>query len=134
MKFTKESSEVMSLLGEGVELVGELTIANSLRVEGVVRGKLISDGTLQIGSKGRVDAEIESRRVSINGEFHGVIRATERVEIQREGRVFGDLYTPCLIIEAGALFEGKCNMAAKGGKVEEPAKLKAVEESARASH
>ena len=100
----------MSLLGEGVEIQGDLSFAHGIRVDGMVRGKIRSEACLIIGPKGRVEAELAIRRVMINGEFHGAIHASERVEIQKEGRVYGDVYTPCLIIEAGALFEGKCNM------------------------
>lgn len=111
MKFKKESAdEILSLLGEGVEFQGELSFTHGIRVDGVVRGKVRSESCLIIGPKGRVEAEIAIRRVSIDGEFHGTIRASDRVEIHKEGKVYGDIYTPCLIIEAGALFEGKCNM------------------------
>lgn len=111
MKFKKDNGdEIVSLLGEGVEVQGELSFAHGIRVDGIVRGKIRSDACLVIGPKGRVEAELAIRRVMINGEFHGAIHASERVEIQKAGRVYGDVYTPCLIIEAGALFEGKCNM------------------------
>jgi cytoskeletal protein CcmA (bactofilin family) len=66
---------------------------------------------LEVGPEGKVDAEANVRRISVNGEFHGVIRASDRVEIYKDGKVFGDIYTPCLIIEAGGVFEGRCNMS-----------------------
>jgi cytoskeletal protein CcmA (bactofilin family) len=111
MKFKKESTdEILSLLGEGVEFQGELSFTHGIRVDGIVRGKVRSESCLIIGPKGRVEAEVAIRRVSIDGEFHGIIRASDRVEIHKEGKVYGDIYTPCLTIEAGALFEGKCNM------------------------
>jgi cytoskeletal protein CcmA (bactofilin family) len=114
MKFKKETSdEVSSILAEGVELTGEITFSQGLRIDGVVRGKIHSEACLVVGPSGRVEAEIRIRRVSINGEFRGTIHASDRVEIHKEGKVFGDLFTPCLIIEAGALFEGKCNMGEK---------------------
>jgi len=109
--FKKESQdEILSLLGEGMEMVGEISFAQGLRVDGVIKGKVRSEGSLAIGSKGRVDAEIHIQRITISGEFHGSIHAADRIEINKDGRVYGELYTPCLIIEAGAFFEGKCNM------------------------
>ncbi len=128
MKFRKESpGEIQSLLGEGVEMTGELSFTHGLRVDGLVRGKVRSEGSLVIGAKGRVEAEVIIQRISINGEFRGAIHAADRVEIHKDGRVYGEIYTPCLIIEAGALFEGKCNMSdQKAIKPEEKAQLKAV--------
>jgi len=112
MKFKKaEQDEMTSLLSEGVEFVGDLSFTLGLRVDGVVKGKVRSESILIIGPKGRVEAEVSIKRISIDGEFHGVIYASDRVEIHKDGKVYGDINTPCLIIEAGALFEGKCNMS-----------------------
>ncbi|MGD0310258.1 MAG: polymer-forming cytoskeletal protein [Acidobacteriota bacterium] len=111
MKFKRESGdEIVSLLGEGVEFQGELSFTHGIRVDGIVRGRVRSESSLVIGPKGKVDAEVTIRRIAINGEFRGTIRSSERVEIHKEGKVYGDIYTPCLIIDAGATFEGKCNM------------------------
>lgn len=111
MKFKRENAdEILSILGEGVELQGELCFAHGIRVDGIVRGKIRSESCLVIGPKGSVQAEVNIRKILINGEFRGSVHASDRVEIHKEGKVFGDLYTPCLIIEAGAHFEGKCNM------------------------
>lgn len=109
-KKPKSADDILSHLGEGTELDGILTFTHGLRVDGVVKGKVKSEAILEIGPSGKVDAEVEVRKVLIRGEFHGAIHATERVEILKEGKVFGDIFSPCLIIEAGALFEGRCNM------------------------
>jgi cytoskeletal protein CcmA (bactofilin family) len=112
MKLRKErNDEIQSILAEGAEFNGELSFTHGLRVDGVVRGKVKADACLFIGPAGKVEAEVSIRRALINGEFRGAIHAADRVEIHREGRVYGDLYTPCLIIEAGATFDGKCNMS-----------------------
>jgi cytoskeletal protein CcmA (bactofilin family) len=113
MRFTKgkAADEIVSYLGEGAELSGEISFTNRLRVNGVVKGKVRSEAILEIGPKGRVDAEVNVRKILVNGEFHGVIQASDRVEIHKDGKVFGDIYSPCLIIEAGAVFEGRCNMS-----------------------
>jgi cytoskeletal protein CcmA (bactofilin family) len=111
MKFKKENAdEILSILGEGVDFQGELCFTHGIRVDGVVRGKVRSESCLVIGPKGKVEAEVTISRVAINGEFRGTVHASDRIEIHREGKVYGDLFTPCLIIEAGAIFEGKCNM------------------------
>ncbi len=110
----KAADNIVSLLGKGAEMTGEITFTNCLRVEGVIKGKVRSEATLEIGSGGLVDAEVRIRKISINGEFRGVIHASDRVEIHKDGKVFGDIYSPCLIIEAGAVFDGRCNMNSEG--------------------
>jgi cytoskeletal protein CcmA (bactofilin family) len=113
MRFKRGKAEdkVVSHLGEGTEITGEVSFTNVLRVTGVIKGKVRSEATLEIGPGGKVDAEVNVRKVSIDGEFRGVIRASDRVEIRKDGKVFGDIYSPCLIIEAGGIFEGRCNMS-----------------------
>ena len=124
----KMADEIISILGEGVEIAGEISLNSGLRIDGVIKGKVRSEAAFVIGPGGKVDAEANVRRISINGEYRGVIRASDRVEIHKDGKVYGEIYTPCLIIEAGALFEGRCNMSDhKAHKQDESALLKAVD-------
>jgi cytoskeletal protein CcmA (bactofilin family) len=92
-------------------VTGEVSFTSRMRVSGIIKGKVHSEAVLEIGPGGKVDAEVNVRTISISGEFHGIIRALDRVEIHKDGKVFGDIYSPCLIIEAGAIFEGRCNMS-----------------------
>jgi cytoskeletal protein CcmA (bactofilin family) len=139
MMFKREMpDEIVSHLGEGVEMIADMSFTRGLRIDGAVKGKVQSEALLVIGPKGRVEAEVHIRRIAIHGEFRGVIHASDRVIIHGEGKVYGDIFTPCLIIEAGALFDGRCNMsdlkAARPGT--ESPQLKVVEgagESAKAS-
>ena len=107
----KRDDEIISLLGKGTEVAGDISFSGGMRVDGIIRGTVHSEGSLIIGASGLIDAEVSVRNISVNGEFRGIIRASDRVEIHKEGKVFGDIYSPCLIIEAGATFEGRCNMS-----------------------
>jgi cytoskeletal protein CcmA (bactofilin family) len=113
MKFIqgKSAGEIVSHLAEGAELVGEISFTNGVRIEGVVKGKVRAETILEIGPAGKIDAEATVRNISIWGEFRGIIHASDRVEIHKEGKVYGEIFSPCLIIEAGAVFEGSCNMS-----------------------
>ncbi|NLT34084.1 MAG: polymer-forming cytoskeletal protein [Acidobacteria bacterium] len=108
----KSAGEIVSHLGEGAELNGDLLFATGARINGVLKGRVKAEAALEIGPGGRVEAEAHVRRISIRGEYRGTIHASDRVEIHKEGKVFGEIYSPCLIIEAGAVFEGRCNMGA----------------------
>jgi cytoskeletal protein CcmA (bactofilin family) len=127
----KAEDEIVSHLSAGTEFAGELSFLKGLRVSGIIRGKVRSEAMLEIGPGGKIDAEVVVRRVVINGEFRGTIKASERVEILKDGKVFGDIYTPCLIIEAGAIFEGRCNMSDKKTAIKDEAVMpKAVDSAA----
>ena len=113
MKFIqgKSADEIVSHLAEGAELVGEISFTNGVRIEGVVKGKVRAETILEIGPAGKIEAEATVRNITIRGEFRGIIHASDRVEIHKEGKVYGEIFSPCLIIEAGAVFEGSCNMS-----------------------
>jgi cytoskeletal protein CcmA (bactofilin family) len=47
------------------------------------------------------------------------VRAAQLIEVHAPSRVYGDLSAPELLIDKGALFEGRCMMAQPSG----PARL-----------
>jgi cytoskeletal protein CcmA (bactofilin family) len=90
---------------------GEANFKGMLRVDGRVSGRINSqDGTLIVSAGGQVEANVEVAVAKINGTVNGDIKARERIEFGRTARVNGNIQTPALIIEQGALFEGSCRM------------------------
>lgn len=98
-------------VGVGTTLMGETEFKSLLRVDGHLVGKIMSHGgTLQIGASGLVDANVRVATAAVNGTVNGDIFATERIEIGRTGKVVGNIQTPSLVIEQGAILEGNCTM------------------------
>lgn len=110
--FKKESdlNRLDTLVGNGTVFEGALTSKESICVEGTVRGKLVCDGSVIVGEKGRVDADIIADTVLLGGEVNGNIVARTKLEITTSGKLRGDIKTGSLIIAEGVLFEGKCQM------------------------
>ncbi len=98
-------------VGNGTILTGETNFQSMLRVDGHLTGKVVSEnGTLVIGTDGRVDADIEVLSAVVNGTVNGDVVASERVELGRASKVVGNITTPQIVIEPGAIFEGSCHM------------------------
>src|SRR2546425_11162185 len=113
MKAFKTNGEESSQgrIGRGVEVSGDVRFAGMLQVEGRVSGKLISEsGTLVIEQTGEVNAEVEVGVCVIRGALHGNLNIGSRVEVSRTGRIQGDIKTPVLIVEEGALLMGSVLM------------------------
>ena len=102
--------DLNGFLDAGSHISGELHFEDTFRIDGRLTGRAISDGDLVVGDSGEVEAEIRVGRLYISGTVRGKIKASRRVEITAEGRVFADIDTPSLVIEDGALFEGSCKM------------------------
>lgn len=106
-----KEGRLSGFVGSGTMLTGETSFQAMLRVDGHLTGRVTSEaGTLIIGSSGRVDANILVGTAMINGTVNGDIVATEKIELGRTARVIGNVQTPRLMIEDGAVFEGSCSM------------------------
>jgi cytoskeletal protein CcmA (bactofilin family) len=102
---------VSGFVGTGTVLTGDADFKGMLRVDGHVSGRITSDkGTLIVSAGGRVDANVRVGTAKVNGIVNGDIIATERLELGRSAQVRGNIQTPTLVVEQGAIFEGGCRM------------------------
>ncbi len=104
--------EWIGFLDKGVKLEGTLELSGTFRLDGQVKGNIISAQSLILGEGARVEGQIEGNHVIVSGRFDGVIFAKGRVEIQAKGVVTGEIHAPCLVIEPGGIFDGRCHMLA----------------------
>ena len=103
-------------IGRGIEVKGDILFADRLQVDGKTNGKLQSDsGTLIVGESGQVEAQIDVGVCVIHGSVHGNLVARSKLEIRRTGRVHGDVITPVLLVEEGAVFNGAIRMSHDAG-------------------
>ncbi|HBR56504.1 MAG TPA: hypothetical protein DEA22_03395 [Blastocatellia bacterium] len=106
-----KEGRLSGFVGHGTVLSGETNFQAMLRVDGHLVGSVSSDsGTLIVGSNGQVDANIAVSAAMINGVVNGDIVASERIQLGRTARVVGNIQTPRIIIEDGAILEGSCAM------------------------
>ena len=107
----KKPDSITSFLGSGVHIEGTIEFQNTIRLDGNVKGKICSNnGTLIIGEKAVVNAEIIVGVAIITGEVNGTIDARKRIEVYPPARVVGDIQAPAVLIEAGVMFNGNCSM------------------------
>ena len=104
--------EWTGFIDQGVSLEGTLTLTGTFRIDGHVKGNIISEQTVILGENAKVEGQIEGNRVVISGHFDGVIFARGRVEIQPKGVVTGEVHSPCMVIDPGGIFDGRCHMLA----------------------
>lgn len=124
-----KDGSLSGFVGSGTDITGEATFKAMLRIDGHFSGRITStSGTLVVGSGGQVDANIEVAVATVQGVVTGDIIATQRVELGRASRLSGNIQTPSLIIEQGAVFEGSCKMVqAKASAVEKTQKVERKE-------
>lgn len=106
-----KEGRLSGFVGHGTTLTGETEFHAMLRVDGRLIGSVASEtGTLIIGANGQVDANISVAAALVNGAVNGDIIATEKLQLGRTARVMGNIQSPKLIVEEGAILEGSCSM------------------------
>lgn len=93
------------------------------------RQEVFTEGTVEVARKGHVIAEVRVRSLVVAGEVKGAVRARDSVEIEKTGKVFGDVTTPSLVVKDGAALVDYCRI----GRFQEPAPETSPVNSASAS-
>jgi len=112
-----KDGSLSGFVGSGTVITGEASFKSMLRVDGRFSGRISSaDGALIVGAGGQVDANIEVAVATIHGVVTGDIIASDRIELGRAAKLNGNIQTPSLMIEQGAIFEGSCKMVKAADK------------------
>jgi len=104
---------VVATLGASVEINGDLRGHEDIRIEGLVEGSVnFSNHTVIIGAQGHIQADIYANVVIVEGEVHGNVYGSEKVVVKPCGNVLGDIKSPRVSLEDGAIFKGRIEMEA----------------------
>ena len=111
MKKSKKVNSVSTFLGSDGIIEGTIEFKKTIRLDGKVKGKILSNsGTVIVGEKAVIQADINVDVVIIMGKVNGTIDARERIEVYPPGRIVGDIQAPTVLIESGVVFNGNCSM------------------------
>ena len=103
-------SELNTIIGKGTRIKGNLNVQNSLRIDGAVVGDVHSTDTVIVGKDGEVQGQVKGKNVLLAGKVHGNIVASDRIYLESKAIIQGDIRAARLVVDEGALFDGKCNM------------------------
>lgn len=107
----KISSKLIdSIISKGSEFKGEFSIIGNLKLDGVFRGKIISDGKVIIGTSGIGICDIIAKEVIVGGEIRGNIIGIHKISVLSSGNLKGNIMTPSLLMENGVRFNGYCKI------------------------
>jgi cytoskeletal protein CcmA (bactofilin family) len=98
------------LLGKGARFEGKLSFEGTIRLDASFVGSITTNDVLVVGEHARIDADIVCGTIVIHGEVNGNVKAKTAVEIHNTAKVRGELETPSLAIDKGALFQGSVQM------------------------
>jgi len=106
----------INMIGEGTLLEGTLRAEGDVRISGRIVGKVQVDGKVIVAQEGSINGELFASSADIAGSIEGQLKVSERIVLKNTARVNGDIVTGRLVVEEGAMFEGKCVMESGGGR------------------
>ena len=92
-------------------ILGDIATEGNIRIEGKVDGSLISQNKIVIGDSAHVTGNIQGLEAEVSGHIDGEIRCKGTLYLKKTAYINGDISATKLIIENGAVFNGKCNMS-----------------------
>ena len=100
-----------AFIDQGSEFEGKLSFKDTVRIDGRFTGEITSENTLIVGETGEIEATIHSKCVLVSGTVVGDIVASQKVVLHKTARVQGNIETPSLVIEDGAVLNGQVKMS-----------------------
>ena len=97
------------LLEKNTQTRDKITHTGKVQVSGNFEGQIIAKAVL-IDKTASVAANIAAEVVMCKGKVYGDIRATHKIKITKDAEIKGNINSPNLIIEKGAIFDGRCSM------------------------
>lgn len=105
------SSKIETLIGQDIEIHGDVKFSGGLHLDGKIIGNAIADGSgnsvFIISDKGRVEGDISVSFAVINGEVTGNVYASEKLELSGGARITGNVHYNLLEMASGAEVNGK---------------------------
>ena len=121
MKNEKQIASISTFIGFGSRIEGNVEFQGTMRLDGQVNGKITSKGgTLIVGEKAIIEADIIVESVIIMGTVKGTIDAQKRIEVHPPGQLNGSIQAGVISIEPGGIFNGKCAMKTKPHAPQKP--------------
>lgn len=96
-------------LSESVSVTGDFAFSDLAKIYGKVKGHIrgAADSILILAESSVIEATVEGETIIISGYVKGSVKASKKVTLTRSARVFGNIDTPTIHIEFGAVVEGQ---------------------------
>lgn len=109
---------IETIIGESAVIKGTISATETTRIDGTIKGEVLSEGTVIIGERGRMEGDITAVNILVAGTVIGNLCISEKMEVTSSGTIKGDILTKTLIIDEGASFMGSCTMDKTGAAME----------------
>jgi len=102
-------SSQITIISEHLSVTGEINGPDNVYINGTFKGRIMTQGEVSIGPKGKVDAEIHTKSLVVSGSLEGTIEC-EAMTIFPTGKVIGSLCSSTLELHPGGYYFGESTL------------------------
>jgi cytoskeletal protein CcmA (bactofilin family) len=122
MADTRQANDEVSLVGAKTSIEGKIKTEGSIRIDGKLTGEVYAKANAAVGVTGVVEGTVSAKNISLAGKVSGTITATDKLVLEAKSVMRGDIRAARLVVDEGAVFDGRCAMTAQGMPVKEGSK------------
>lgn len=111
----KQGGETFSVIGSGTVITGDVTTEGTIRIDGKIVGNLSTQADAAIGLTGVIEGSVDARNITVAGKVVGTLTAAKKLILEGQSILKGDLRTVRLVVDEGAMFDGRSSMASGPG-------------------
>ena len=104
-----KKNNTLSIIGEGIELAGEITTEGNIHIDGSMSGTIRANEVV-IGPNGEFDGEIFAEMLIINGIIKGKF-TIKNLHVRTEGLLQGRAKYEILVVESGGRIQGELGIS-----------------------
>lgn len=102
---------VVNVIANGTQLDGNIVTNGDIRVDGIVKGNIVSKAKVIVGREGRVEGNITCSNIEIEGHVNAEsLNVSNLISMKATANMVGNIAAGKIAIEPGAEFSGNCKM------------------------
>ncbi|PIR78206.1 MAG: hypothetical protein COU28_02930 [Candidatus Magasanikbacteria bacterium CG10_big_fil_rev_8_21_14_0_10_36_16] len=105
-----EDDQVETVVGPSVVVEGDFVSEGNILIKGTVSGNVKTGRLLTVEEGAKILANVKAGEAVVSGEVQGNVKIDGKLELTASARLMGDITCDVLVIEAGALLQGKVFM------------------------
>lgn len=110
-----------TIIGEHISIEGTIRADEDMVIEGTVKGTIeVKSHQLTVGSKGKVEADVDADSVVIGGRMIGNVTAKNKVQVTKNADFSGQIKAKRIAVEDGAFVKASIELE-KDDKPQTPA-------------
>ena len=106
----KQQSTDLTLIAANTTFDGKIKTDGSIRIDGKFVGDINAKANAAVGLTGSVDGTLSARTITVAGKISGTVIAAEKLVLEAKSVLQGDIRAAKLVVDEGAMFDGKCDM------------------------